>query len=175
MLYTGTLLELGVVDNGNMLFEKDCEITCFDRIPVVLNFELLKEGTVVGSATINDDGDNITVNCMINYAIPGEYLNNDGRIYVGGYYDISISEVDIYGTLHIDKAKLSCIGIIPKSDVINDNYYISQFISPKSAEECPHSKYWQMTNKYKCALINGMNNRCRLESGEKCPFACKED
>lgn len=175
MLCTGTLLELGVIDKIGSLFEKDCEITWADQIPVVLDFELLKVGAVVGSATINKNGNTITVNCVFNHVIPGEYLNEDGRIYVGGYYDINISEIDIYGTLHIDKAKLSCIGIVPKSDAVNENYWVTEFISPKSAEECPHSNYWQMTNKYECTLINGMYSRCRLESGEKCPFACKED
>ena len=175
MLYTGTLLELGVIDKCDSLFEKDCEITWADQIPVVLDFDVNDANSVVGSATVNKDGNNIAVNCVFDHAIPGEYLNNNGRIYIGGYYNISIYEVDIHGVLHISKANLLCVGIIPKYDAVNDKYYISQFISLKSAEECPHSKYWQMTNKYECTLINGMYSRCRLESGEKCPFARKED
>ena len=175
MLCTGTLLELGVIDKCNSLFENDCEITWADQVPVVSNFDVNDANSVVGSATVNKDDNNIAVNCVFNHAIPSEYLNEDGRIYVGGYYDINISEIDIHGVLHIDKAKLSCVGIIPKSDAVNENYYISQFISPKSAEECPYSNYWYMTNKYECTLINGMYSRCRLESGEKCLFARKED
>ena len=100
MLYTGTLLEIGIIDKIDVLFEKDCEITWADQIPVVLNFDVNDANSVVGSATVNKDGNNITVNCTINHAIPGEYLNEDGRIYVGGYYDINISEIDIHGVLH---------------------------------------------------------------------------
>ena len=175
MLYIGTLLELGVIDKCDSMFEKDCEITWADHIPVVLNFDINDTNSVVGIATINKGGDHLALNCVFNHAIPGEYLNNNGRIYVGGYYDVNISEIDIHGVLHINKAKLSCVGIIPKFDAVNEKYYVTEFISPKSAEECPHSEYWQMTNKYGCTLMNGMYSRCRLESGEKCPFARKED
>lgn len=41
---------------------------------------------------------------------------------------------------------------------------------PKSAEDCPYSKYWPMTSKYECILLSGMFCRCRLETGNKCPF-----
>ena len=62
MLYTGTLLELGVIDKCDSLFEKDCEITWADQIHVVLNFDVNDANSVVGSATLNKDGNNITVN-----------------------------------------------------------------------------------------------------------------
>lgn len=80
MLYTGTLLELGVIDKCDSLFEKDCEITWADRIPVVLNFDVNDANSVIGSATVNKDSDIITVNCMINRAIPGAIYGKTGEL-----------------------------------------------------------------------------------------------
>lgn len=45
---------------------------------------------------------------------------------------------------------------------------------PKSAEDCPYSKYWPMTSKRECILLSGMFSRCKLETGDKCPFLKEE-
>ena len=62
------------------------------------------------------------------------------------------------------------------------NHFMSKIIDnivfvdpPKSAEDCPYSKYWLMTSKHECILLSGMFCRCKLEIGDKCPFLKEEE
>lgn len=127
MRYIGILCELGVVDKNDLLFEKDCEITCPDRIPIILNFDFNNAKSVVGRATVRKDDESVKVDCIFDNSIPDEYLSDDGRIYVGGYYGGVISEVDPHGILHITHAKLTGVGIIPKRDSSNVNCYVTKY------------------------------------------------
>ena len=48
-------------------------------------------------------------------------------------------------------------------------------ILPKTAEDCPYSKYWWMTNKHACTFKQGNNCRCSLETGDKCIYLVEKE
>ena len=48
-------------------------------------------------------------------------------------------------------------------------------ILPKTAEDCPYSKYWRMTNKYECSFKQGMYCQCSLETGDKCTHLVEKE
>ncbi len=127
MRYVGTLCELGVIDKFDLLFEKDCKITYPEVMPIILNFDFNNVKSVVGRAIVRRDDDSIKVDCIFNHSIPDDYLSDDGRIYVGGYYDRAISEVDLHGILHITHANLNSVGIIPKWNSSNTNCYVTKY------------------------------------------------
>ena len=37
-------------------------------------------------------------------------------------------------------------------------------VLPKTAKDCPYSKYWWMINKHECTFKQGMYCRCSLEA-----------
>lgn len=45
---------------------------------------------------------------------------------------------------------------------------------PKSGKECVFSEEVKMTSKYKCAFIQGLYSRCRLDSEGECPYLKEE-
>lgn len=40
-------------------------------------------------------------------------------------------------------------------------------ILPKTAEDCPYSKYWQMTNKYECLFKRGKTGELPIYVGRR--------
>ena len=48
-------------------------------------------------------------------------------------------------------------------------------VLPKTAKDCPYSKYWWMTNKHEYTFKQGMYCRCSLEIGDECMYLVEKE
>lgn len=48
-------------------------------------------------------------------------------------------------------------------------------VLPKTAKDCPYSKYWWMINKHECTFKQGMYCRCSLETCDESIYLVEKE
>lgn len=124
----GTILELGTLDIGNLIFSKNCEITYSEKVPIKDGFEGYKtEVHDIGTGVISKDGDRFVIDAEIydEYVdVIDKYENIcEGHVSVGGHY-IQIESDKEHGVRIINKARLKYIACVIQS--VNEELYLTR-------------------------------------------------